>query len=347
MATSHWSRTNGHRLGAPGEDESTATQETAAADPLSSPHRAKEECTLTAERLIAGILSYNLEQAGSVDLPEGLRTRGEATAAEVTNSTANAAAGVQDASSSARQQPRLEREQLAAETVRPPPGSKGSNLYLLVLHLTKDVQRKYDGMFQNMMEELRPSAQTAYPQFLGVTEGMFREEITYGRILALIVFCSELALYCMEQASLGAEFITSVLAWFVRYYDAKLAQWMAEHNGWAGFEEAFSRFIPQIGVQDESGQIIPYDSVEGPRTKGVSWRVGMVAAVVGAVAINYFFVRLAGTGGGRKGVRVRGCVGAWVRGCVRAYVVLLLPVGFLSAITGLLVLRGDGMCFGW
>ena len=104
-------------------------------------------------------------------------------------------------------------------------------LQALVCELGNDVQRRHAELFQAMVSELNPTATTAYQQFLGVTSELFRDGVSWGRIVSLFVFCGELAVYCAQHPGLE-DYVRSVLEWCIRYFRQHIAPWMLDHRGW-------------------------------------------------------------------------------------------------------------------
>ena len=174
------------------------------------------KCSSIASRLLVSVLAQNFEAAGHTDLPECLRTHDAPTTVGAFGSEGTTAAVV---ASDKGQRPQS-------------PGEMEGNLFAIMSHLNRQVRREYSSLFNTMMEELRPTARTAYPQFCGVTEELFRSGVTYGKIISLYVFCGELAIYCLDRPGMGREFVASVLGWFKRFFDSRLATWMVDRHGW-------------------------------------------------------------------------------------------------------------------
>lgn len=114
----------------------------------------------------------------------------------------------------------------------PVDGAPPEQLKGLVCRIGGEVQRNHADLFQAMVTELNPTATTAYQQFVGVTAELFRDGVSWGRIVSLYVFCGELAVYCAQRDESLAGYVKSVLEWESRFFQQKIAPWMVEHNGW-------------------------------------------------------------------------------------------------------------------
>uniref|UniRef100_UPI00082357E6 Green fluorescent protein, Bcl-2 homologous antagonist/killer n=1 Tax=Mus musculus TaxID=10090 RepID=UPI00082357E6 len=62
-----------------------------------------------------------------------------------------------------------------------------------------DICRRYDTEFQNLLEQLQPTAGNAYELFTKIASSLFKSGISWGRVVALLGFGYRLALYVYQR----------------------------------------------------------------------------------------------------------------------------------------------------
>ena len=93
-----------------------------------------------------------------------------------------------------------------------------------------NIQDKYAEAFVRMCEMLQPKQTTAYPQFVGVTDELFRDGINWGRIATLLAFGAHLGMYFQDHGM--PEMVPSVIGWLQRLAENDLLVWIQNQQGW-------------------------------------------------------------------------------------------------------------------
>lgn len=103
----------------------------------------------------------------------------------------------------------------------------------VMVGLCRQVRKDYETLFEDMIDQLQPTPQTSYGQFLGFASELFKDGVTHGKIVSLYVFCAEVANYCMfHSRSLGPRFVASILEWHSRCFNDVAKTWLDAHGGW-------------------------------------------------------------------------------------------------------------------
>lgn len=95
-----------------------------------------------------------------------------------------------------------------------------------------DINRRYDTEFQNLLEQLQPTAGNAYELFTKIASSLFKSGISWGRVVALLGFGYRLALYVYQRGLTG--FLGQVTCfWLISYYTITLPDGLhREVVGW-------------------------------------------------------------------------------------------------------------------
>ncbi|XP_002740789.2 bcl-2-like protein 2 [Saccoglossus kowalevskii] len=98
--------------------------------------------------------------------------------------------------------------------------------------LGDEFETRYRDVFQGMCDQLHITPSTAYPTFTAVTNELFTEGITWGRVVAMYAFGGALAVQCVDREM--AQYVDRVVDWITQYTDNNLSQWISENGGWNG-----------------------------------------------------------------------------------------------------------------
>ena len=99
-------------------------------------------------------------------------------------------------------------------------------LYQVVM----EIHEKHAATLSRMCETLQPTETTAYPQFVGVTDELFKDGINWGRIATLLAFGVHLGLYFQDHGM--PEMVPSVIGWLQRLAENDLLVWIQKQGGW-------------------------------------------------------------------------------------------------------------------
>ncbi|XP_071158324.1 bcl-2-like protein 2 isoform X1 [Mytilus edulis] len=136
-----------------------------------------------------------------------------------------------------------------------------------------EFEERFKNEFQNLIDELHITENTAYPMFCKVLEELFKGGINWGRIVALFSFGGSLATQCMKRDL--PQLIDSVIEWITLYIEKNLSHWIQTHGGWQGFVEFYN--------QGQNHNDSPWD------VKGLV-KYGAIG-VIGAMALSAFLQR--------------------------------------------------------
>lgn len=103
--------------------------------------------------------------------------------------------------------------------------------------------------------------------FLGVSNELFSEGITWGRISALVVFSSELAAQCLRK-ELPETVVEEVLDCCLELVQDKLENWIEDHGGWEGI------------ISFSKGQKITDNQQEATGAESPGWAKSMLHGTV-------------------------------------------------------------------
>lgn len=100
---------------------------------------------------------------------------------------------------------------------------------------TVDAFRKtYANTVRGLCSEIgEVTEDTLHSVLLGVSNELFNEGITWGRIIALFVFVGELTVICIARNE-SNPIVDVMYECFARLVREKLESWIEDHNGWEG-----------------------------------------------------------------------------------------------------------------
>lgn len=104
---------------------------------------------------------------------------------------------------------------------------------LAMRSLGEEFERLYHQVFDGMCDSLQITPVTAYPTFFGVADELFREGVTWGRIVALFAFGGALSEQCIHKEM--PQLVTYVADWVALYTETHLSQWITDNGGWVSF----------------------------------------------------------------------------------------------------------------
>lgn len=96
--------------------------------------------------------------------------------------------------------------------------------------LGAEFEQRYADVFDNMVESLQITPNSLFPTFMGVTDELFADGIRWGRIVGLYAFAGNLAVECMHHNM--PHMVASLIHWVSHYVETRLADWIAENEGW-------------------------------------------------------------------------------------------------------------------
>lgn len=99
-----------------------------------------------------------------------------------------------------------------------------------------EIQEKYHTTFTEMISRLNLSSDQdfAYDSFTRVAMRLFEHGISWGRILGLLCFGYEIAIYVIKRSTHGiGRFLKKIVSYVAKFVlKEKIAQWIAERGGW-------------------------------------------------------------------------------------------------------------------
>ncbi|KAK3103484.1 hypothetical protein FSP39_019575 [Pinctada imbricata] len=119
----------------------------------------------------------------------------------------------------------------------PPLMDPPQKLQVLMREKGDDFEERYQAQFQDLVEQLHITQNTAYSMFKSIVEELFSGGINWGRIVALFAFGGSLAVRCVETGM--PNLVESVVEWITIYIEQHLQTWIIQHGGW--FELTFTK----------------------------------------------------------------------------------------------------------
>jgi len=88
-----------------------------------------------------------------------------------------------------------------------------------------------------MIGDLQMTSRTAYSTFAKVARRLIQQGITWGRIVALLLFGFEIAVSVLERGATGIrDFLHEIVDVVVKFIiNEKIAQWIKDQGGWLAF----------------------------------------------------------------------------------------------------------------
>ena len=95
-----------------------------------------------------------------------------------------------------------------------------------------EIQIKYQDEFQDMINQLNLTSANAYKSFAEVARRLFRNGITWHRIVALLCFGYEIAKHVLRNGLAGT-YMRKIYQLIVDFIvNERIAAWIAENGGW-------------------------------------------------------------------------------------------------------------------
>lgn len=95
-----------------------------------------------------------------------------------------------------------------------------------------EIQIKYQDEFQDMINQLNLDSASAYKSFAEVARRLFRNGITWHRIVALLCFGYEIAMHVLRNGLAGT-YMRKIYQLIVDFIvNERIAAWIAQHGGW-------------------------------------------------------------------------------------------------------------------
>lgn len=112
-----------------------------------------------------------------------------------------------------------------------------------------DIQKKYQGEFDTLIDELRVDKSTAYDAFAGVARRLIEGGLNWGRIVSLFSFGYRIFVRVIGIGEAIKDFgkllgrIVSNIVTFIKDRTQGIARWIASQGGW---QSALS-YVPSVG----------------------------------------------------------------------------------------------------
>lgn len=111
-------------------------------------------------------------------------------------------------------------------------GTPTSNSHQVILHGVEEIRRNNRAEFESMCSRLEFSSANIYLSVQQIFEGIFDDNINWGRIGVLLAFGGHLAQHCLMNGM--GEVVESLTPWMVAFICTRLQEWILEHGGWVG-----------------------------------------------------------------------------------------------------------------
>lgn len=112
------------------------------------------------------------------------------------------------------------------------PDSTAVRVSRRIREIADELNSQYEDDFQRMIAQLNITSGNAYTSFAEVARRLFRNGITWHRIVALMCFGYEVAKYVLRNGLAGT-YIRKMLQWIVDFVvNERIAAWIADNGGW-------------------------------------------------------------------------------------------------------------------
>ena len=103
-----------------------------------------------------------------------------------------------------------------------------------------EIHHKYREEFQEMINQLNLNSANAYKSFAEVARRLFKNGITWHRIVALLCFGYEIAKHVLRNGLAGT-YMRKIYQLIVDFIvNERIAAWIAQHGGWVSILESIS-----------------------------------------------------------------------------------------------------------
>ena len=98
-----------------------------------------------------------------------------------------------------------------------------------------EIQNKYQDEFQDMINQLNLTSANAYKSFAEVARRLFKNGITWHRIVALLCFGYEITKHVLRNGLAGT-YMRKIYQMIVDFIvNERIAVWIAQHGGWVSW----------------------------------------------------------------------------------------------------------------
>nr|XP_012555314.1 bcl-2-related ovarian killer protein homolog B [Hydra vulgaris] len=114
------------------------------------------------------------------------------------------------------------------------------DLLMTFLYIGECLESKYQYIYTDVFQHLniKKLIETEMrKKFLHVAEEIFKKDITWAKIISLIVFSGGLTVDCVLSGN--SIYISRVKNWCVEFIDSSLKEWIVKNGGWFGFFDQF------------------------------------------------------------------------------------------------------------
>ena len=85
-------------------------------------------------------------------------------------------------------------------------------------------------VFSDMCDQLHITPNNAHGTFVTIVGELFRDDVRWGRVVALFAFAGCLAVQCVEKEM--PVLVDQVVEWTAAYVDVHLTSWVQQHGNW-------------------------------------------------------------------------------------------------------------------
>ncbi|XP_060066932.1 bcl-2-like protein 2 [Ylistrum balloti] len=150
----------------------------------------------------------------------------------------------------------------------PPLEAQTNNVHRTLRALGDEFEERFRTQFDDMVNQLHITPNTAYPTFHQVVQELFIDGVNWGRIVALFGFGGAIAVDCVNKGM--PHLVDSIVEWVSTYVENNLDQWVTTSGGWDGFVEFYEKGNAR---QRDS----PWDNISGVIKYGMLGAMGAVA----------------------------------------------------------------------
>lgn len=113
----------------------------------------------------------------------------------------------------------------------PPLEPQPTNVHRILRTLGDEFEERFRTQFDDMVNQLCITPDTAYPTFHNVVQELFNDGvINWGRIVALFGFGGALAVQCMDNSM--PQLVDSIVDWVSTYLNSNLQTWISSNGSW-------------------------------------------------------------------------------------------------------------------
>lgn len=99
----------------------------------------------------------------------------------------------------------------------------------------KEVEARYPSLMKTLAERVDIEASKPEVSFRNVADEVFSDGVTWGRIVAVVCFASEVAVSCSQH---GTDVVDNIVGWLSEYLSkGTIGEWIKKTGGWEAFVE--------------------------------------------------------------------------------------------------------------